>query len=64
MPDCRGVGESRVYSKRAKKSPSADFVPKSGIADRRMRIKIKIKTHQYLNLKQFYPKYTKNNKIV
>ena len=31
MPDCRGVGESRIYSKRAKKSPFAGFVPQSGI---------------------------------
>ena len=29
MPDCRGVGESRIYSKHAKKSPSAGFVPHS-----------------------------------
>ena len=33
MRDCRGVGESRIYSKRAKKSPSAGFVNKSGITD-------------------------------
>ena len=31
MPDCRGVGESRIYSKRAKKRPFAGFVPQSGI---------------------------------
>ena len=31
MPDCQGVGESRLYSKRVKKSPSAGFVPQSGI---------------------------------
>ena len=31
MPKCRGVGESRIYSKRAKKSPFAGFVPQSGI---------------------------------
>ena len=31
MPDCRGVGESRIYSKRVKKSPFAVFVPQSGI---------------------------------
>ena len=31
MPDCRGVGESRIYSKRAKKSPFAGFVPQFGI---------------------------------
>ena len=31
MPDCRGAGESRIYSKRAKKSPFAGFVPESGI---------------------------------
>ena len=31
MPDCRGVGESRIYSKRAKKSPFAGFVPQSDI---------------------------------
>ena len=34
MPDCREVGKSRMYSKRAKKSPSAGFVPQSGITDR------------------------------
>ena len=33
MPDCRGVGESRIYSKRAKKSLFAGFVPQSGITD-------------------------------
>ena len=33
MPDCRGVGESRIYSKRVKKSPFAGFVPQSGITD-------------------------------
>ena len=33
MPDCWGVGESRIYSKRAKKSPFAGFVPQSGITD-------------------------------
>ena len=31
MPDCRGVGKSHIYSKRAKKSPFAGFVPQSGI---------------------------------
>ena len=31
MPDCRGVGKSLIYSKHAKKSPSAGFVPQSGI---------------------------------
>ena len=31
MPDCRGVGESRVYSKLTKISPSAGFAPRSGI---------------------------------
>ena len=31
MPDCRGVGESRVYSKSAKKSPFAGFVPQPSI---------------------------------
>ena len=31
MPDCRGVRESRIYSKRAKKSPFTGFVPQSGI---------------------------------
>ena len=31
MTDCRRVGESRIYSKRAKKSPFARFVPQSGI---------------------------------
>ena len=25
MPDCRGVGESRIYSKRAKKAPLRDL---------------------------------------
>ena len=33
MPDFRRVGESREYSKRAKKSLSAGFVPQSGITD-------------------------------
>ena len=33
MPDCRGVGESRTYSKRAKKSAFAGFVPQSDITD-------------------------------
>ena len=33
MPDCRVVGESRIYSKRAKKSSIAGFVPQSGITD-------------------------------
>ena len=27
MPDCRGVEKSRVYLNRAKKSPSAGFLP-------------------------------------
>ena len=31
MPDCQGVGESLIYSKRAKKSTFAGFVPQSGI---------------------------------
>ena len=34
MPDCRGLGESRIYSKRAKKSASTGFVPQSGITER------------------------------
>ena len=32
MPDCRGVEEPRIYSKRAK-SPSVGFVPQAGITD-------------------------------
>ena len=31
MPDFRGVGESRIYSKRAKKNLFAGFVPQTGI---------------------------------
>ena len=34
MPDCRGVWESRIYSKRAKKSPFTEFVSQSGITVR------------------------------
>ena len=45
MPDCRGVEESRIYLKRAKKSPFAGFVPQSGITDSSRHIKISRK-HQ------------------
>ena len=38
MPDCRGVGKSRIYSKRAKKSPFAGFVPQSGITESRFGV--------------------------
>ena len=41
MPDCRGVGESRIYSKRAKKSPFAGFVPQSGITGRALSCTIR-----------------------
>ena len=37
MSDYRGVWESRLSSKRAKKSLAAGFVPQSGITERRSR---------------------------
>ena len=42
MPDCRGVGESRIYSKRAKKSPFTGLDPQSGITDARQILKSRI----------------------
>ena len=33
MPDCQGVGESLISSKRAKNSTFAGFVPQSGITE-------------------------------
>ena len=36
MSDCRGVGESCVYSQRTQESPTARFFPQSGITALRM----------------------------
>ena len=66
MPDCRGVGESRIYSKRAKKSPFAGFVPQSGITDQRPEWKMKLsnnKLERYTHDCTFYnSKKTKGDK--
>ena len=59
MPDCRGVGESRIYSKHAKKSPFAGFVPQSGITGSTLRIVLRGQrlTVEFQLLRELYSLY-------